>query len=322
MRKVAVFGAVLGCMATPSAMAEVISSGTGFIVSPQGHILTNHHVITYEKGDSTRKCSRLDVVHGEDKRQASIVGDEPTHDLAVLKLSKPFPNAGGAPDSGRGGVDDDLLSSSGRRGGTAASSSDDGDLLSGGRGGKAAKASASAGGGTSVAVFNSEPVRAGQTVVAVGYPFSNHLAAQMKVVTGVVSSTAGIGNDVSNFQHSAPINPGNSGGPALDSSGLLIGINVAGYNTTIDMIGKPIPLPTVVKEQLAALGIPPNVTHSQLDTGRIPQNVNFAIKGMMAMEFLGSLNVPYSKAKAEDDLKTEEVYRRANDFTVQIFCHK
>ncbi len=283
-------------MATP-VHAEVVSSGTGFIVSPQGHVVTNHHVVHVDTNQGERRCSRLDVIQGEFSTTASFVADEPQHDLAVLRLAKLPPGTSAAVPASTGGVDADLLGSN--RGGGATSG----------------------GGSAGVATFAARTVSAGQTVIALGYPL-NGLADQLKIVTGVVSSTAGIRNDISNFQHSAPINPGNSGGPAVDQSGRLIGVNVAGYNSTIKLVGTPVPVPAVIRAQLAEAGLPASVTVAELQTGRIPQNVNFAIKAETVTAFLDALRVPYVKAASGSVVPTEEVYRQAQGYTVQVFCHR
>ena len=47
---------------------------------------------------------------------------------------------------------------------------------------------------------------------------------QLRLNTGIISSTSGfMGNDHS-YQISVPINPGNSGGPLFDESGNLVGV--------------------------------------------------------------------------------------------------
>jgi putative serine protease PepD len=79
---------------------------------------------------------------------------------------------------------------------------------------------------------NSDDVRVGDPVVAIGAPFD----LSNTVTAGIISAkerpiTAGEGEgDVSYvdaLQTDAPINPGNSGGPLLDSGGRVIGINSA-----------------------------------------------------------------------------------------------
>ncbi|MGW2187265.1 trypsin-like peptidase domain-containing protein [Streptomyces sp. NPDC001719] len=88
---------------------------------------------------------------------------------------------------------------------------------------------------TPLALGNSDSVRVGDSVVAIGAPFD--LAGT--VTTGIISAkerpiTAGgqkqDGSDVSYvdaLQTDAPINPGNSGGPLMDAQARVIGINSA-----------------------------------------------------------------------------------------------
>ncbi len=81
---------------------------------------------------------------------------------------------------------------------------------------------------TPIPIANSDEIKVGQKVIAIGNPFG----LESTVTTGIVSA---IGRDVPSIgrlnvpmiQTDAAINPGNSGGPLLDSDGELIGINTA-----------------------------------------------------------------------------------------------
>ena len=135
-------------------------------------------------------------------------------------------------------------------------------------------------------------VRAGEPVVAMGYPLSGLLAATANLSTGIVSALAGLRNDQRYLQISAPVQPGNSGGPLLDSSGHLVGIVSAKLNAAL-----------VARY-----------------TGDIPQNVNFALKAEVARAFLDSKAIAYRTARSDQNLSAADVGDIARPFTVQLEC--
>jgi len=146
--------------------------GTGFIISADGLIVTNKHVVA----DTT---AGYRVIIGKDQvvDVANIYRD-PITDLAILKVNKT--------------------------------------------------------GLTPVKLGDSNGIKVGQTVIAIGTALGEFRST---VTTGVISGlgraiTAGSPFEGSEkldnvIQTDAAINPGNSGGPLLNSSGEVIGVNVA-----------------------------------------------------------------------------------------------
>jgi serine protease Do len=142
------------------------ASGSGVIVSDDGYIITNNHVID--------EASEIKVTLSNKKSYtAKLVGNDPSSDLALLKVE-----ASGLPF-----------------------------LLYG----------------------NSDQVKIGQWVLAVGYP----LNLETTVTAGIVSAkarTLGLNARKSNtpiesfIQTDAAVNQGNSGGALINTNGELVGI--------------------------------------------------------------------------------------------------
>ncbi len=90
---------------------------------------------------------------------------------------------------------------------------------------------------TPLALGNSDSVRVGDSVVAIGAPFdlagtvtTGIISAKERPITAGGRKKSGDSSDVSYvdaLQTDAPINPGNSGGPLMDSQARVIGINSA-----------------------------------------------------------------------------------------------
>jgi serine protease Do len=70
---------------------EAQSLGSGFFISADGFIVTNHHVITAENGGKVEEIT-VTTADGTDY-PATVIGDDAQSDLAVLKIraNKPFP---------------------------------------------------------------------------------------------------------------------------------------------------------------------------------------------------------------------------------------
>ncbi|MCB1510699.1 MAG: trypsin-like peptidase domain-containing protein [Hyphomicrobiaceae bacterium] len=137
-------------------------------------------------------------------------------------------------------------------------------------------------------------VRAGDSVVAMGYPYAGLLATSPQTTTGTITALAGIGDDSRFLQITAPIQPGNSGGPLFDSSGHVVGTIVSTLNA------------------LAVAKV----------TGSIPQNVNFAIKSGIVREFLDSKNIAYETATSSESKSPADVSELGAKSLVMIECTK
>ena len=146
--------------------------------------------------------------------------------------------------------------------------------------------------GGPVAIFRTSPARAGEMVVAIGYPYYGLLASDAIVATGTVSALAGLGNDSSRLQVQVPVQPGNSGGPLLDAGGRVVGVIVARLSDAA----------------IAAR------------TGSLPQNVNFAVKGELARRFLEAADVKIATDEGAKRLELVDVVEKSSGFVAVVEC--
>ena len=145
---------------------------------------------------------------------------------------------------------------------------------------------------TVLPAIRSQP-RLGEPVYVFGFPLTGLLATSGNFTTGTVTAVSGMGDDTRFLQISAPVQPGNSGGPIIDKFGNVIGVVVA----KLDAL------------KLAAL------------TKDIPQNVNFAIKSNIALNFLESNSLPANTSAKSRELPAEAIAELAKMFTVRITCN-
>ncbi|MBD3243942.1 MAG: Do family serine endopeptidase [Chitinivibrionales bacterium] len=166
--------------------------GSGVIVSEQGYILTNYHVVQGARDIEVRLAN--DRVF-----QARIVGTDSLSDVAVIKI--------------QGEIPDDLP----------------------------------------VAYLgDSDTIRAGDWVAAVGNPFS----LTSTVTSGIISALGREIGDMTLYQNfiqtDAAINPGNSGGPLVDIRGAVIGINTLIFSQTGGFMGIGFAIPINMARRVMA----------------------------------------------------------------------
>lgn len=110
----------------------------------------------------------------------------------------------------------------------------------------------------SVPLGNSDQLRVGDFVVAIGNPFGLRQTVTSGIVSALGRSGLGIENYVDFIQTDASINPGNSGGALVNLRGELVGINTAivapsGGNVGIGF-AIPINMAVQIKKQLLEYG--------------------------------------------------------------------
>jgi hypothetical protein len=142
--------------------------------------------------------------------------------------------------------------------------------------------------------LNVNPPRQGESVVTYGFPLGGALSAQGNLSTGIISALAGIGNDSRLLQISAPVEQGNSGGPLLDLGGDVVGVVSSKINA--------LKLATV--------------------TGDIAQNVNFAIKSSILLDFLQSNGIRPETSPRMKAMPLADIGDRARAFTYMVTCER
>jgi len=147
-------------------------------------------------------------------------------------------------------------------------------------------------GRTIPATFRSTSPDLGDAVYVLGFPYSGVLGSGVNFTGGLISSLSGIGNDSRYLQFTAPVQPGNSGGPLVDVNGLIVGV----VSARLDDI-----------EVLRA-------------SGSLPQNVNFAIRGHLATDFLTANGVVPVVAEPKSPLSASAIASNAQSYTVQVVC--
>lgn len=208
--------------------------GSGVIVSPDGYILTNYHVVA--------GADELKVLLPDNREfKATVIGTDPKTDVAVIKIdAKNLPT---------------------------------------------------------ITLADSDKLRVGDVVFAIGNPLDIGQTVTMGIVSAVGRKDLGLLNDVSGYENfiqtDAAINMGNSGGALIDAKGRLVGINSAILSMTRGNIGIGFAIPI----NLAA-----NIMQSLIETGTVTRG--FMGVGVQALtpELAEEFNVKGTKGVLVTDV--------------------
>ncbi len=246
---------------------EQKASGSGVIISADGYIVTNNHVV--ENADELTV-----TLNNKKSYTAKVIGRDPAYDLAVIKI-----DAGNLPF-----------------------------ILYG----------------------NSDDLKIGQWVLALGYP----LNLETTVTAGIVSAKSrslGLNKSTktnsaveSFIQTDAAVNQGNSGGALINTDGVLIGINSAIASPTGYYSGYSYAIPVnIVKKVVNDLIKYGNVQRGYLgvstyNTNDIPEDQ----KAKMGLTYNGDglviTSVAAGSAAADAGLKKGDIIKSVNGTSVTL----
>ena len=104
-----------------------------------------------------------------------------------------------------------------------------------------------------IKVGNSENLKLGEWVLAIGNPFSLTSTVTAGIVSAKARSLGATAGSIESFiQTDAAINPGNSGGALVNARGELVGINAMLYSQTGSFAGYGFAIPTTIMNKVVA----------------------------------------------------------------------
>lgn len=167
-----------------------MASGSGVIISPDGYIVTNNHVVD--------DAVNVQVILNDNRKfTAKVIGKDPNTDIALVKID-----------------------------------ATDLPYLTWG---------------------NSDALKLGQWVLAVGNPFNLNSTVTAGIVSAKSRSIGIVGGQMpleSFIQTDAAVNPGNSGGALVNADGQLVGINTAIASQTGNYAGYSFAVPATIARKV------------------------------------------------------------------------
>lgn len=243
-----------------------VGTGSGVIISPDGYIVTNNHVVA--------NATDIEItLNNRKKLKAKLIGADEDNDIALLKIDV------------------------------------EGDL-------------------PNLPFANSDNVKIGEWVLAVGNPYNLTSTVTAGIVSAKGRDLEGNGNKIESFiQTDAAVNPGNSGGALVNTRGELVGINTAITSRTGSFIGYSFAVPSNITKKIiddllefgtvqqALIGFSPDLTDSSIEgvkIGRVFKEGGANKAGLKNGDIITKVNdVKISKYS---DLKGQLTAKRPGEF--------
>lgn len=204
------------------------SAGSGVIISGDGYIVTNNHVV--EGADEI-------TITLNDNREftAKVIGTDPDTDLALLKI-------------------------------------DDAKDL------------------TPIVIGDSDELKVGEWVLAVGNPFNLTSTVTAGIVSAKARNLGANRNGIESFiQTDAAINAGNSGGALVNTRGELVGINAMLYSQTGSFTGYGFAIPVNIMKKIV----------TDLKSFGTVQRALLGVSGSSLLDYIDAQKSKDSKFKAD-----------------------
>lgn len=217
---------------------ESTGVGSGVIISSDGYIVTNHHVVTSRRGEPV---DEIRVRLSDDREYvAELIGSDAKTDVAVLRIN----------------TEEELAA---------------------------------------VTIANSDLLKVGDIVFAIGNPLEIGLTATQGIVSATGRNSLNIlgrGGYENFIQTDASINLGNSGGALIDAWGRLVGINTAIVSGSGGSIGIGFAIPSNMTLRIA---------RNLIDRGEVPRGM----LGLFPENLTGDLAAAFGLKSTKGALVTE-----------------
>lgn len=232
----------------PQERREQIGVGSGVIISSDGYMITNHHVVQGMRGREADEI-RVQLSDGSEY-EAELVGSDEKTDVAVLKIEAKGPLP-------------------------------------------------------AVTLADSDKLRVGDVVFAIGNPLDVGLTATQGIVSATGRTSYGIlgpGAYEDFIQTDAAINLGNSGGALIDAWGRLTGINTAIVSRSGGSIGIGFAIP---------INMALNVARNLINSGDVPRGMLGLFPANLDRDLADAFNLETTRGALVNQVQPDSPAERA-----------